>query len=250
MTTSLDNLNSRAADEVTLNGDAAVDMKAELDDERRDVPEGWVRAFDRKSGHHFYAPSNASGKDDSTWTHPYDSSTYLASLPADHPASPRSSAAQALKQKAADEQATSTSGAPKEGGWLSKLGKAIGGEGPSAEEKRAIKDAEENFAKRMEALMSGDITVLGIKQKYAADPFAYPAPTASFDRKAASGVEYAYGYRGEYQRKYTRELGYDRIAKQAGGLSGYIDGVLQGAGVPVAGFNAKTGYGYTGEVKK
>lgn len=48
MTTSLDNLNSRAADEVTLNGDAAVDMKAELDDERRDVPEGWVRAFDRK----------------------------------------------------------------------------------------------------------------------------------------------------------------------------------------------------------
>lgn len=35
------------------------------------------------------------------------------------------------------------------------------------------------------------------------------------------------GYRGEYQRKYTRELGYDRIAKQAGGLSGYIDGVLR-----------------------
>jgi hypothetical protein len=37
-----------AADEVTLNGDSQSGMKAELDDERREVPEGWVRAFDRK----------------------------------------------------------------------------------------------------------------------------------------------------------------------------------------------------------
>lgn len=37
-----------SADEVTLNADAQSEMKNELDDERRDVPEGWVRAFDRK----------------------------------------------------------------------------------------------------------------------------------------------------------------------------------------------------------
>lgn len=39
---------SYKADEITLNGDAKSEMKAELDDERRDVPDGWVRAFDRK----------------------------------------------------------------------------------------------------------------------------------------------------------------------------------------------------------
>ena len=59
----------------------------DADDEQRNLPEGWVRAFDRKLGRTFYVDETSKR---AIWIHPYDDASFLASLPHDHPASPYS----------------------------------------------------------------------------------------------------------------------------------------------------------------
>lgn len=44
---------------VSSDGDAGAGLiddetRISMDDERRDLPQGWVRCFDPKTGHHFY----------------------------------------------------------------------------------------------------------------------------------------------------------------------------------------------------
>lgn len=54
-----------------------------MEDETRPLPEGWVRTFDRDSGHQFFVDTTKEPPR-SIWTHPYDDEQYLSSLsPAD-----------------------------------------------------------------------------------------------------------------------------------------------------------------------
>lgn len=108
-----------------------------------------------RSGHHFYAPADPSVTGQSTWIHPYNSPSFLASLPAGHPANPASSAAQAAKQKAADEAAKSTESAEKKPkGLLAMVGKLVSGDGPSSEDKRAIQVSQAIYSHWSTCLLS------------------------------------------------------------------------------------------------
>lgn len=256
----------------------------------------------------------------STWTHPYDSPAFLNTLLKEHPANPTSLAAFLAHQKAEVENEKPKEQPRKESkGWLAKtLDKVAGGsgEGHDYEEQRAIKvntflftenrngytalihqDAEENFIKRRDALNNGDINAIGTskyspaipwlcidykpERKYAADPFAFSAPSEPFNRYASSDITYAFGrssfapalwtraekdtgYRGSYQRKYNPSLGYDRIAKPPASMLDtaknswlrkssstqrrwiYLLTRVEGAGIAVPGHTVKTGYGYSG----
>lgn len=50
-----------------------------MEDETRPLPEGWVRTFDRDSGHQFFVDTTKEPPR-SIWTHPYDDEQYLSSL--------------------------------------------------------------------------------------------------------------------------------------------------------------------------
>ncbi|EIW68415.1 hypothetical protein M231_00264 [Tremella mesenterica] len=71
-----------------------------MDDEQRELPQGWVRCFDPKTEHHFYVDVATKR---STWLHPYDDPEYLRTLPDTHPAHPNSAEASAMRKRAEDE---------------------------------------------------------------------------------------------------------------------------------------------------
>ncbi|KAL7422381.1 hypothetical protein Q5752_003027 [Cryptotrichosporon argae] len=77
------------------------DGRRSMDDERRDLPEGWVRCFDPKEQHHFYVDTRTKR---ATWVHPYDDAEFLRSLPRSHPAHPDSHEAQAVRKRSEDEK--------------------------------------------------------------------------------------------------------------------------------------------------
>lgn len=49
-----------------------------MEDEQRPLPDGWIRQYDRKSGHQFFVDTSSNR---SIWHHPYDDDQYLDSLP-------------------------------------------------------------------------------------------------------------------------------------------------------------------------
>lgn len=71
-----------------------------MDDERRELPEGWVRCWDPKNEHHFYVDTATKR---STWLHPYDDPEFLRTLPEHHPAHPNSAEATAMRKRGEDE---------------------------------------------------------------------------------------------------------------------------------------------------
>ena len=72
----------------------------DLDDEQRDLPEGWVRCFDPKQQHHFYVEEATKR---AIWVHPYDDPEFLQSLPDTHPANPNSKQGKAARKQSEDE---------------------------------------------------------------------------------------------------------------------------------------------------
>lgn len=55
-----------------------------MEDEARDLPEGWIRQLDTKTHHQFFVDTK-SDPPRSIWHHPYDDEQYMTSLPAsDH----------------------------------------------------------------------------------------------------------------------------------------------------------------------
>jgi len=87
----------------TLGGELDEDTRKSLDDERRDLPEGWVRCFDPKTEHAFYVDEKDPNHR-AIWVHPYDDPTFLQSLPDTHPANPSSEQAQQVRQQAEEEE--------------------------------------------------------------------------------------------------------------------------------------------------
>jgi hypothetical protein len=77
------------------------DGRRSMDDEQRELPQGWVRCFDAKQEHHFYVDTATKR---STWVHPYDDPEYLQSLPDTHPANPNSAEAAAIRHAEAEEE--------------------------------------------------------------------------------------------------------------------------------------------------
>lgn len=90
-----------------------VEGRKSMDDEYRELPEGWIRCFDKKyvpvhpsldkmlkplcsTNHHFYVDTKT---ERSTWLHPYDDPVYIQSLPDTHPANPNSEAARAARAR-------------------------------------------------------------------------------------------------------------------------------------------------------
>ncbi|KAJ9104800.1 hypothetical protein QFC19_003941 [Naganishia cerealis] len=73
-----------------------IEARKSMDDEYRELPEGWVRCFDKNTNHHFYVDTRT---ERSTWLHPYDDPVYLESLPDTHPANPNSEEARSARAK-------------------------------------------------------------------------------------------------------------------------------------------------------
>lgn len=51
-----------------------------MEDENRDLPDGWVRQYDPKTHHQFFVDKTHTPEPRSIWHHPYDDDTYLNSL--------------------------------------------------------------------------------------------------------------------------------------------------------------------------
>lgn len=49
----------------------SAEERVSFEDERRPLPEGWIRQFDQASGHHFYVDTRATPPR-SIWVHPDD----------------------------------------------------------------------------------------------------------------------------------------------------------------------------------
>lgn len=56
------------------------EARRSMEDERRALPEGWVRQFDSKSNHQFFVDTRQNPPR-SIWHHPYDDEEYLSTLP-------------------------------------------------------------------------------------------------------------------------------------------------------------------------
>ena len=54
-------------------------IRRSMEDESRALPQGWVRQYDTQTHHQFFVDTSSSPPR-SIWHHPYDDSTYLASL--------------------------------------------------------------------------------------------------------------------------------------------------------------------------
>jgi hypothetical protein len=57
-------------------------QRRSMEDEQRELPQGWVRQFDASSGHQFFVDTKANPPR-SIWQHPYDDEQYLSSLSPD-----------------------------------------------------------------------------------------------------------------------------------------------------------------------
>jgi hypothetical protein len=55
------------------------DRRRSMEDEMRELPEGWVRSFDPQEGHQFFVDTKANPPR-STWVHPYDDEQFLSTL--------------------------------------------------------------------------------------------------------------------------------------------------------------------------
>ncbi|ORX35966.1 hypothetical protein BD324DRAFT_629703 [Kockovaella imperatae] len=93
---------SSSSDESSFEDHMGSDARRSMDDERRDLPPGWVRCFDPKTEHHFYV-EEATRR--SIWVHPYDDPEYIASIPDTHPAHPNSEEAQQMRRTMMEQRA-------------------------------------------------------------------------------------------------------------------------------------------------
>ncbi|KAM0753767.1 hypothetical protein T439DRAFT_322655 [Meredithblackwellia eburnea MCA 4105] len=74
----------RASSEYTSDGDGDEGIPREdllaMEDEQRELPEGWIRQYDEGSRHFFYVDTT-SNPPRSIWVHPYSDRQYVMSLP-------------------------------------------------------------------------------------------------------------------------------------------------------------------------
>ncbi|WVQ80768.1 hypothetical protein IAT38_002873 [Cryptococcus sp. DSM 104549] len=232
-----------------------------IDDEGRELPEGWLRLFDDKQGHHFYVEESTKR---TIWHHPYDDKTYLYSLPITHAAHPDSKMAQAYRQLGEDEQARAEKKeAKKQGGKGADVG-STGGEGKkeeqmswlgrkkailvgTKEEKERARAQEERkmneeflkgqaqraiWAKEREEIWKKHIPDDATRVKYT----GYAPPDIAFSRgEGMYGSPYGYGYGRSYGR---RGMGYGQQRKsnkamQAAGINS--DATMLGASMMPSG---------------
>ncbi|ORX38308.1 hypothetical protein BD324DRAFT_620388 [Kockovaella imperatae] len=262
----------RSNDTVSSVGSTFVDQIGEdgrrsMDDERRDLPPGWVRCFDPKTEHHFYV-EEATRR--SIWVHPYDDPTYLESLPDDHPANPNSPEAQRLRERAEEERKTeeflraeregqqgdhsrtaaneasergTPQGADKDAhrNWFQRQKDHLIGtkeerqkakeerQRIKAEQKRKAKEEQVEYMKRRQELLKRQMNDPTIRRYYASDPYSYSAPSMAYSR--AYGSPFGYGYGGGYGRRrygYGGYGGYGLGMPMAAGLGGFGGGLLLG----------------------
>ncbi|WVR09412.1 hypothetical protein IAU60_006479 [Kwoniella sp. DSM 27419] len=226
------------------------DTRRSMDDEQRDLPEGWVRCFDTKSQHAFYVDEKTKR---STWLHPYDDPEFLRSLPDTHPAHPDSREARQIRKQSNDEyameqqrKAKSAKGAEKkdeshgaahhdkdhERNWFQrKKDQVIGTKEERAkakadkarareEQRKKLIEAQAIYNRRRQELIQKQLNDPATRRIYAADPYGYSAPLTPFSR--AGGLyssPYGYGYGGGYGRRGYGGLGYGGYG-YGGGLGG------------------------------
>ncbi|KAG7529048.1 hypothetical protein FFLO_05810 [Filobasidium floriforme] len=209
-----------------------IEERMSIDDEERELPEGWTRCFDKESGHAFYVDTR-SKPPRSIWQHPYDDPTYLQSLPDTHPANPNSTEAKQAKakydemmDKARKEREMKQQEKRSAGGKLKD--KLLGSTKAEREEKRRRKaalrakqeeeerKARQKYLERRAALMKQQ-GLGGDSYLYARDPYAYSRPSYPYSR-------YGGGYGG---------------GMYGGSMYGPRYGYGGGVGMPLGG-----GYGY------
>ena len=209
------------------------DTAQEMSDERRDLPEGWVRCWDDKQQHHFYVDTATKR---SIWIHPYDDPEYLQSLPDTHPANPNSKEAKAIREHAQAEEAmrkqrgggqpgqnAGGAGGEKRNWFQRKKDDIIGTKEERAhakaekkkrkeEEYRQALKAHEEYLDRRRKLMQHQLNNPSISRYYASNPYGYPAPMTPYSRMGYGGMggmgmggmgmsPYGYGYGGGYGRR-------------------------------------------------
>ncbi|WRT68629.1 uncharacterized protein IL334_005607 [Kwoniella shivajii] len=256
---------SDLTDEETLLDPKEVETRRSMDDEQRDLPDGWVRCFDPKSQHAFYVDEKTKR---SSWLHPYDDPEFLRTLPKTHPAHPESKEAQAIRKRSEDEKiiqekyketrktkdgregisqnATKSSGGGDERNWFQKKkDKMIGTKEERAqakenkrkiraEQQRKMAEAEAAYTKRRQELIQQRLNDPNIRRMYASDPYAYAAPASPFVRSSGMyGSPFGYGYGGGYGRRGYGYGGYGGgmgmgMPLMLGGGAGLLGGMMLG----------------------
>ncbi|WWC63520.1 uncharacterized protein I303_106123 [Kwoniella dejecticola CBS 10117] len=244
--------------------DKEIETRRSMDDEQRDLPEGWVRCFDPKQQHAFYVDERTKR---STWLHPYDDPEFLNSLPKDHPAHPDSKEGRAIRKQSEDEKilqekyrnakdskggktpssatqgqnqgAKGVVGAEERNWFQKKKDKLIGTKEERAKAKeekrkarevmqRQMREREAAYQKRRQELIQQRLNDPNIRRMYASDPYMYAAPSTPFMRGGGMyGSPYGYGYGGGYGRRYGGMGGMGMGAPLLmGGGAGLLGGML------------------------
>ncbi|WVW85398.1 hypothetical protein I302_107436 [Kwoniella bestiolae CBS 10118] len=233
-----------------------VEMRRSMDDEQRDLPEGWVRCFDPKQQHAFYVDEKTKR---SSWLHPYDDPEFLRTLPKTHPAHPESKEGQAVRKRSEDEKMLQdkikSTKSTKDGREREQIKNVVGGEernwfqkkkdkligtkeerAKAKEEKRNAKEeqrrkmieAQAAYQRRRQELINQQLNDPNIRRMYASDPYAYAAPSTPFMRGGGMyGSPYGYGYGGGYGRRGYGGMGMGMGAPMLmGGGAGLLGGML------------------------
>ncbi|WWC90578.1 uncharacterized protein L201_005514 [Kwoniella dendrophila CBS 6074] len=245
-----------------------VDIRRSMDDEQRDLPEGWVRCFDPKQQHAFYVEEKTKR---STWLHPYDDPEFLKTLPTSHPAHPDSKEGRAIRKQSEDEKTfldkkrenkdsktpitnktdksvvsgggNNTNNGEERNWFQKKKDQLIGTKEERAkakEEKRRVREAQRKkmaeaqaaYEKRRRELIQQRLNDPSISRMYARDPYMYAAPSTPFVRGGGLyGSPYGYGYGGGYGR---RGYGYGGYGGGYGGM-GMAGPMMLGGGAGLLG---------------
>ncbi|KAJ9108747.1 hypothetical protein QFC21_000067 [Naganishia friedmannii] len=218
-----------------------VEARKSMDDEYRELPEGWIRCFDKNTNHHFYVDV---ATERSSWLHPYDDPVYLSSLPDTHPANPNSEVARAarakheeiaktVQQKKPATGSSSSSGrqdvhsaaqAAMAGGSASRPReeRSMGGKlkdkllGSTKEERRKAKleqqardrKAAEEYLARRKALMEKQANDPRLQGYYSSSPYRYSAPMDPYRSRYDVMYGPRYGYRPGYGGYMSNGYGY------------------------------------------
>ncbi|GAA98504.1 uncharacterized protein L969DRAFT_76060 [Mixia osmundae IAM 14324] len=235
-----------------------LERRASMEDELRELPKGWIRQMDSKSGHHFYVDTKANPPR-SIWTHPYDDPVYLQSLPdterhsvptaGPQPVRKRAPAQGSSKQASSSKQAEPAYDPNRKRGLGEKIKDKVTNS-THAEREAKRKAARKREAELYEAHRQRRLKM--IEQQRAQEQEYYKAvregrappqqqggyydPYYSGGRYAAPGDPYyrrsGYGYGGGYGRGYGGGMGMGGMGMGMPLMGGMAGGLLLGSLLP------------------
>ncbi|KAI5476881.1 hypothetical protein MNV49_007117 [Pseudohyphozyma bogoriensis] len=206
-----------------------------MEEESRELPEGWVREWDPNSKHIFYVDTRATPPR-SSWVHPYDDPQYLNSLPESAPARQHTSAFSPADDGKKPKKDVPTGQAALGGGEEKKsFGRKLKDKVTGTTHEQRVKERQlraEQEKKQYEAYLQRRQAIIEAQRSGRYQP-RYAAPMGGYSNGLGYGGGYGYGYPGNMGYGYGGRSAYGGYGYGRGGMGG--GGLALGAGAGLLG---------------